>query len=56
MTHLINTAKTTYFTVKVEECGSDKKALLCVVDEILGRKRKLVLPPHISLKDTLDKF
>ena len=41
---------------KVEECGTDQKALFCVMNEILGCQKELALPPHISLKDKLDKF
>jgi hypothetical protein len=56
VTSLIKKAKISYFTDKIEDCGTDQKKLFNVVDEILGRKKEQVLPPHTALKDVLDRF
>jgi hypothetical protein len=53
---LITKAKTSYFSNKVNECGTDQRAMFKVVDCILGRNNKLALPPHASLNDLLETF
>ena len=47
---------TSYFTECVEECGNDQQVLFGVVDEILGRKKEMILHGHTSLNDALNSF
>jgi hypothetical protein len=53
--HVIK-AKTAHFNNKVEDCGSDQKALFRVVNQLLGKNSELKLPSHDTVEDILDKF
>ena len=52
----IDKAKSDHFSEKIEDCGSDQKALFRVINEILHTRDKQPLPQHTDLKELLDSF
>jgi hypothetical protein len=56
---IINQAKRDYFTNLIQENSADTKALFTVVDSLLGKSRRLILPsgiPESSVADEFGKF
>jgi hypothetical protein len=53
---MIRDAKTIYYNQKVNDCGSDQKALFKIVKQLLGQQSKLILPLHDDIDEILEKF
>ena len=53
---MITTQKSDYFLSEITRCGKDQKALFRVVDTLLHRRSKLVLPEHDDIQDILEMF
>jgi hypothetical protein len=53
---LISNAKKDHFNKKIDDCGTDQKALFKIVNQLLGNKSELKLPTHDSLEDLLTNF
>jgi hypothetical protein len=56
VTDEIAKAKTSHFSNKITDCGSDHKALFRVINELLHTNDQTALPQHTSLKDLLECF
>ena len=52
----IKSAKTSYYSSCISECGKYQRALFKVVNRMLGRQRELTLPSHESLTTILNQF
>ena len=53
---MIDVQKSKYFLAEITKCGKDQKALFRVVDTLLHRRNKLVLPEHDNIHDVLQMF
>jgi hypothetical protein len=49
-------AKTDHFNSKIDDCGTDQRALFKIVNQLLGKKSDLKLPTYDSLEYLLEKF
>lgn len=56
LSEAIRTAKISYYSSCISECGKDQRALFKVVNRMLGRQRGLTLPSHESLNAILNQF
>jgi hypothetical protein len=56
LSEAIKSAKTSYYSSCISECGKYQRALFKVVNRMLGRQRELTLPSHESLTTILNQF
>ena len=56
VTTLCREAKQWYYLEKIGDCGSDPKKLYKVMNELLHRRRDIVLPSYDSNKDMANQF
>lgn len=54
--YLIKQAKRQHYTDALSGCSCDQKKLFRIFNQMTGRGRVQVLPPHTSLPDLLDRF
>ena len=52
----LSIAKQTYYTSKIEQCGSDQKQLFAILNELVGKKDKPSLPDYSSEEELAEKF
>ena len=54
--HMIEKAKTSYYSGSVENCNGDQKSLYSVVNKLLHKRKEPVLPSTSSEHDLANKF
>ena len=48
--------KTKHYSDKIEECGTDQKALLNVINSSQNKRKEITLPSSGSISELLDIF
>ena len=56
LSNLMKSLKTKYYADKIEECGTDQKALFNVKGSLQNKRKKMALPSTGSISDIFNKF